>query len=107
MRSRELDSDLYGSLPSGDTLSALQPPATETLQFMADTVVQSKPRSADAASVKLLIFAIEWSCSTYKKLFLVCGEEGSNPYKYIIGMHMYMVNFINLPLSFIIFNDMA
>lgn len=56
-RSRKLDSDLYGSLPTGDTLSALQPPAAETLQVMADTVVQSKPRPADAASVKLLIFA--------------------------------------------------
>lgn len=46
-----------GQLATSCRMSPLQPPATETLQFMANTVVHSKPRYADAASVRLLIFA--------------------------------------------------
>lgn len=55
----------------------------QSLPLVASAVEHSKPRYTDAASVKLLSLLMEWSCSRYEKLFLICGEEGSNPYLYI------------------------
>lgn len=88
-----------------------QPLATVTpAALVASAAEPSEPRCTDTASAKLLIFAYGVVLFKVRKLFLICGEEGSDPYiyMYIYNTNAYVYDeFINLPVCFITFDDVA
>lgn len=72
-----------GQFATSCHMSPLQPPATETLQFMANIIVHSKPRYA--ASVKLLIFANGVVFFKIQEIIsCLWGAEKQSIYLYII-----------------------
>lgn len=72
-------------------MSPLQPPTTKTLQFMANTDVHSKSRYADAASVRLLIFANEVVLFKIQEIISCLWGGGKRSlYIYIYNMNAYV-----------------
>lgn len=84
----------------------------QSLPLVASAVEHSKPRYTDAASVKLLIFANGVVLfKVWKIISYLWGGGKQSIYIYIciyiIWLHMYMMNFINLSVCLITFDDVA